>query len=208
MTAQHKLHHEPLGDRAAVPIWPKSAVRIAFGLILAVDAAFKWRPGFHRDFVMMIKEAGEGQPQWLHGWFHFWLVTVQPHPHVWAYSVAVLETVVALALIFGFARKTTYILTAIVCIGIWTVAEGFGGPYTSTSTDIGAAVMYAVVAASLLVLQLQCGTDRYSVDYYLEKKVSWWHWVAEFGAHNHPVREKRSAPAAAPPPARSATTAG
>jgi nitrite reductase (NO-forming) len=200
MSTPHKLHHEPLGESASVPIWPKSAVRIAFGLILAVDAAFKWRPGFHRDFTMMITEAGEGQPHWLHGWFKFWLTTVQPHPHVWAYSIAVIETVLALALILGFARKTTYILTAIVCMGIWTVAEGFGGPYTSTSTDIGAAVMYAVVAASLLVLQLQCGTDRYSVDYYLEKKVSWWHWVAEFGAHNHRASEKQLVTPVAPPP--------
>jgi nitrite reductase (NO-forming) len=192
MRSVRPLHKHELGESAPVPTWPKSAVRIGFGLILAVDAAFKWRPGFHRDFVMMIKEAGEGQPAWLHGWFRFWLNTVTPHPHVWAYSIAVIETLLALALIFGFARKTTYILTALVCMCIWTVAEGFGGPYTSTSTDIGAAVMYAVVAASLLVLSLQCGPSRLSVDHYIEKKVSWWHWVAEFGAHNHPApSEKR-----------------
>jgi nitrite reductase (NO-forming) len=199
MRLPQKTRQRRLGAEASVPIWPKSAVRIGFGLILAIDAAFKWRPGFHRDFLMMIKEASEGQPSWLHGWFKFWINTMAPHPHVWAYSIAVIETLLALALIFGFARKTTYILTAIVCFGIWTVAEGFGGPYTSTSTDIGAAVMYAVVAASLLVLQLQCGTDRYSADYYLEQKISWWHWVAEFGAHNHPARNPQAeSPAASP----------
>jgi len=123
-----------------------------------------------------------------------------------AYSIAAIETLLALALIFGFARKTTYILTAVVCMGIWTVAEGFGGPYTSTSTDIGAAVMYAVVAAALLVLSLQCGPSRYSVDHYIEKRVNWWHWVAEFGAHNHPAPSQR-APAPISPPARTATTA-
>jgi nitrite reductase (NO-forming) len=195
MKVLRKPHQGVLGEAASVPDWPKSAVRIGFGLILAVDAAFKWRPGFHRDFLMMIKEAGEGQPSWLHGWFRFWTNTIAPHPHVWAYSIAVIETVLALALIFGLARKTTYILTAVVCMGIWMVAEGFGGPYTSTSTDIGAAVMYAVVAASLLVLSLQCGPSRYSVDYYIEKRVNWWHWVAEFGAHNHPAAsEKTPAP--------------
>jgi Protein of unknown function (DUF2892) len=58
MTALHSTHQRTLGETAPVPDWPKSAVRIVFGLILAVDAAFKWRPGFHRDFLMMIKESG------------------------------------------------------------------------------------------------------------------------------------------------------
>jgi nitrite reductase (NO-forming) len=187
MGLPQRTHERTLGSAAQVPDWPKSAVRIGFGLILAIDAAFKWRPGFHRDFLTMINEAGEGQPSWLHWWFKFWSNTIAPHPHVWAYSIAGIETLLALALIFGFARKTTYIVTAIVCFGIWSVAEGFGGPYTSTSTDIGAAIMYSVVAVSLLVLSLQCGPSRLSVDYYIEKRVSWWHWVAEFGAHNHPA---------------------
>ena len=143
----------------------------------------------------VIKGAGEGQPSWLHWWFKFWLETVTPHHHVWAYSIAVIETMLALALILGFARKTTYIVTALVSLGIWSVAEGFGGPYTSTSTDVGAAIMYSFVAVSLLILSLQCGPSRYSVDYYIEKRVSWWHWVAEFGAHNHPAPiEKPSTP--------------
>jgi hypothetical protein len=99
----------------------------------------------------------------------------------------VLETVIALALISGFARKTTYIVTIVSALFIWGVAEGFGGPYNGASTDIGAAVMYAVVAASLLVGSLQFGASRYSVDYWIEQRVSWWHKVAEFGAHNHPA---------------------
>ena len=207
MSQVHKLHHRPLGESAPVPTWPKAAVRIGFGVIFAIDAFFKWRIGFHRTFVTVVKEAGEGQPSWLHWWFKFWLDTVSPHHHVWAYSIAAIETLIALALILGFARKTTYIVTALVSLGIWGVAEGFGGPYTSTSTDIGAAVMYAVVAISLLVLSLQCGRSRYSVDYYIEKRVSWWHWVAEFGAHNHPAPSERAPTPVTPPPARPAAKA-
>jgi hypothetical protein len=61
--------------------------------------------------------------------------------------------------------------------------------------------MYSFVAVSLLVLSLQCGPSRYSVDYYIEKRVSWWHWIAEFGAHNHPVPiEKPSTPIEMPSP--------
>jgi nitrite reductase (NO-forming) len=190
-----------------VPDWPKSAVRIAFGVVWAIDAAFKYRPGFHKEFLDMVNKAGEGQPHWLHWWFKFWSETVTPHPHVWAYSLAAVETLIALALIFGFARKLTYIVTIFTALMIWAVAEGFGGPYTASSTDIGAAVMYAFVAAALLVLSLQCGPSRYSVDHYIEKRVSWWHWVAETGAHNHPAPSERAPAPATPPPARPAAKA-
>jgi hypothetical protein len=45
---------------------------------------------------------------------------------------------VAAALIFGFARKSTYIAAAVFSLLIWSTAEGFGGPYTAGSTDVGA----------------------------------------------------------------------
>jgi nitrite reductase (NO-forming) len=191
MHVPRNTHQSSLAEAAPAPVWPKTAVRIALGVMLAIDAFFKWRIGFHKEFLTIVKEAGEGQPSWLHWWFKFWYDTVQPHHHVWAYSIAVIETLLAFALILGFARKVTYILTAITTFGIWAVAEGFGGPYTSTSTDIGAGIVYTVVAISLLVLSLQCGPSRYSVDYYIEKRVSWWHWIAEFGAHNHPAPGER-----------------
>jgi nitrite reductase (NO-forming) len=183
----HRNHDRVTGQKAPVPTWPKSAVRIAFGVVWAIDAAFKYRSGFHKEFLDMINSAGQGQPHWLHWWFKFWSNTVTPHPHVWAYGIAAIETLIAAALILGFARKITYIVAALTGLGIWAVAEGFGGPYTATSTDIGAAIMYAFVAAALLVLSLQCGPSRYSVDHLIEKHVTWWHWVAEVGRHNHPA---------------------
>jgi nitrite reductase (NO-forming) len=185
-----------IGEKAPVPVWPKSAVRVAFGLIWAVDAAFKWSSGFHHEFLGMIKAAGEGQPSWLHWWFRFWSNAIAPHPQVWAYALALGETLIALAIIFGFARKVTYIVMIATSLLIWGVAEGFGGPYTASSSDIGAACIYAVVGFALLVLNLETGSSRYSVDYLVEKRVSWWHWIAEFGAHNHPARGERAVEAA------------
>jgi nitrite reductase (NO-forming) len=176
-----------VGQRAPVPGWPKSAVRIGFGLIWLLDAVFKWLPDFHKGILGMAQGAATGQPAWLHWWFNIWIGAVKAHPDLWAYGIAVLETTIALALILGFARKTTYIVTIVSALFIWGVAEGFGGPYNGASTDIGAAVMYAVVAVSLLVGSLQFGASRYSVDYWIEQRVSWWHKVAEFGAHNHPA---------------------
>jgi uncharacterized membrane protein YphA (DoxX/SURF4 family) len=190
----------PGGVEHPVPVWPKAVFRIGFGLIWLIDAVFKWLPDFHKGLLGMVKMSGQGQPSWLHWWFHSWFNIVQANTNLWAYGVAVLETVIALALIFGFARKYTYILTIIAALFIWGIAEGFGGPYSGSSTDIGAAVMYAVVAFGLLVLS-QYPSSRLSVDYLLEQRVTWWHRVAELGKHNHPATDQTGAvPGAGPPP--------
>jgi nitrite reductase (NO-forming) len=173
----------------------KDLFRIAFGLIWLIDAGFKWQSGFAQGFKDMVNGAGQGQPGWLHWFYAFTHDVFTPHPYVWAYAIAALETLIGLALVFGFARKTTYILTAITGLGIWAVAEGFGGPYSSGSTDIGAAVMYAVVALGLLALNYEAGPSRFSVDYYIEQRVSWWHRIAEVEG-----RRRQPAPAASPQP--------
>ncbi len=62
---------------------------------------------------------------------------------------------------------------------VWATAEGFGGPYTSGASDIGTAVIYALVFMALLALSAYAGPARYSTDYYLEKRIGWWWRVAE-----------------------------
>jgi uncharacterized membrane protein YphA (DoxX/SURF4 family) len=181
------------------PAWPKYALRITFGAIWMIDAVLKWLPGFRSSYMSSIRGAGMGQPGWLQWWFHLWINMQNPAPTFFAYLVAVLETLVALAVIFGFARKVSYIAAAVFSVVIWAAAEGFGGPYASGSSDIGTAIIYALVFMCLLTLAAYTGTDRYSVDYYLEQKFSWWSRVAEVG---HPVQEQ-PVPAAAVPAQRS-----
>ncbi len=80
---------------------------------------------------------------------------------------------------------------------IWATAEGFGGPYTSGAADIGTAIIYAVVFAGLLALSYYAGPARYSADYYLEQKISWWWQLAET---RRPAAESVApAPAVVPP---------
>ena len=169
------------------PAWPKYALRITFGVIWLIDAVLKWLPGFRSGYMSSIKGAGMGQPGWLQWWFHFWTNMQHPAPTFWAVVVAILETLVALVVILGFARKVSYIASAVFCVVIWGVAEGFGGPYGSGASDIGTAIIYALVFMCLLTLAAYTGTDRYSADYYLEQKISWWHKIAEVG---HPVQEQ------------------
>jgi nitrite reductase (NO-forming) len=164
--------------------WPQDAFRIGFGLIWLIDAVLKWLPGFRSTYVSAITGVAQGQPAWLNWWFDFWVKLQQPRPTFFAYMVAVLETLVALAIIVGFARKITYIASAVFGVVIWAVAEGFGGPYATGASDIGTAIIYAVVSMGLLTLCYYAGASRYSLDYHLEKRISWWWKVAEIGHQN------------------------
>ena len=186
------------GQRPYSP-WPKTAVRIAFGTVWLVDAALKWATHFRADYIDHLKVGSRGRAVWLDGWFRFWVDLQSPHPSFWAYLVAVSETLIALALLIGFARKLSYTAALIFSLLIWSTAEGFGGPYTGPSADVdaGAGIIYALVFASLLAFAYYVGTSRLSVDYYLEQRISWWHWVAEVGRRNHP-RVDLSAAAGAP----------
>jgi nitrite reductase (NO-forming) len=172
------------------PAWPKDALRITFGVIWLVDATLKWLPGFRDSYMSTIMGIRDGQPGWLRWWFDFWINLQHPVITFFWVLVATAETLIALALIAGFARKITYISAIGFSVLIWATAEGFGGPYTSGASDIGTAVIYAVVFAALLALSYYAGPARYSADYYLEKRISWWWRAAE-------VRRPAAAPQAA-----------
>ncbi len=161
------------------PTWPKDALRITFGVIWLIDAMLKWLPGFRASYMSTIMAEAQGQPGWLLPWFRFWIRFQHPDAMFLAYVVAVAETLIALALIAGFARKLTYLAAITFSLLIWATAEGFGGPYTSGASDIGTAIIYAVVFAGLLTLSYYAGPARYSADYYIEKKIGWWWRVAE-----------------------------
>jgi nitrite reductase (NO-forming) len=171
------------------PAWPKDALRISFGTIWLIDAVLKWLPGFRTDYMGTVMGQAQGQPGWLKPWFNFWINLQHPRVMFFAYLVAVVETLIAVAVILGFARKLTYSAAIVFSLLIWGTAEGFGGPYTSGASDIGTAVIYAVVFAGLLALSYYAGPARLSADYYLERKLSWWWRIAEL---------RRPAPAESP----------
>ncbi len=159
--------------------WSKDVLRIGFGLIWAIDASLKWLPGFRNSFGQTLNGLADGQPRWLKPWFDLWGGIGHTEAILFAYLIAVTETSIALAVIFGFARKTTYIAAAGYSFMLWAVAEGFGGPYRSGATDIGTGVIYGVVFVGFLVLCAYTGPDRHSVDYYLEQRIPWWWRIAE-----------------------------
>lgn len=162
--------HKPIGYLAK----HVAILRIIFGLMWAIDAGFKWQPAFKAGFLDQIKSAADGQPSWLHGWFSFWIHFLAHNPHVFAALVALIETLIALALIFGVARRVTYLSAAIFSLLIWSIPEGFGGPYSATSTDIGTGIIYAVVFLSLYGLERLATPSKWSLDNYIVKRIPWW----------------------------------
>lgn len=153
-------------------------LRIIFGAMWAIDASFKWNASFADGFLDQIKGAADGQPSWLHGWFDFWVSAMTPHAHLFATLTAVVETLIALALLFGVMRQVTYMAAALFSLLIWAIPEGFGGPYSATSTDIGTGIVYAVVFFSLFGLERMAYPAKWSLDTLIAKKLSWWALVA------------------------------
>lgn len=108
--------------------WPKDTLRITFGVIWLIDAALKWLPGFRASYMCVITGEAQGQPGWLKPWFGFWIRLQHPDALHLAWLVAVIETLTALALTTGFARKTAYAAAIVFSLLVWATAEGFGGP--------------------------------------------------------------------------------
>src|SRR6201999_479683 len=83
-------------------------VRVGFGLLWAIDATFKWLPGFRHDYLPMIRSSAQGQPAWLGFWFHFWLRTSSAAPTTVAVLIALAETAICLSLVLGVAQRVGF----------------------------------------------------------------------------------------------------
>ena len=156
-----------------------SLLRIAFGIIWTVDAAFKWSPSFQSSYLAQVKAAAVGQPHWLLWLFHSAESVIQIDPRAFAIGTAVVESVTALGLILGFARRAGYLVGLGFSLVVWALAEGFGGPYTAGSTDIGTGIIYAVVFAALYGLDSAVGPSPWSLDAAIERRWNRWSRLSE-----------------------------
>ena len=155
-------------------------LRIAFGIVWAIDASFKWAPDFIIGFSGTLNGALDGQPAWVQAWIKLWSNIVSVDPHVFAHMVAVGETALAAALILGAFSNLSYIGGTLLALVIWTTAEGFGDIFKKESMDVGAAIIYVIVFAGLYLSQagLALGVDRW-----LTPKLGRWGWIASGPIH-------------------------
>ena len=159
---------------AAWLIVAAAGVRAAFGVVIAVDACLKWQPAFAAHYIGYLQNAANAQPAWLASWFNFWLRIVTPNAGFFISATRIIETAIALGLLLGFARRFTYLVGVIFSLLIWSTAEGFGGPYTSGATNLGPALVYALVFVALILFARILGSTPYSLDYFIGRRFPIW----------------------------------
>ncbi len=140
-------------------------LRILFGGVWLVDGLLRFQAGASPQLsYWMVVMAGQGQPAWLSGWYAYWTGFIGGAPTFWWYGVGSIELVIAVCLIAGFLRKPVYLVGLCLSLFLWTVPEGFGGPYAPGSTDMGAGILYAVVFLALLHLDSVSSPPRFALD--------------------------------------------
>ncbi|MFL5657992.1 MAG: hypothetical protein ACJ8CB_27900 [Ktedonobacteraceae bacterium] len=158
--------------RSTLMNWRQKGVgisRIIFGLVYAVAAVLKWQPQFQNTFVDQVSAAKAGQPASIQAWISFWTNFVSLNPVLFARIEATTESALALFLILGIFSNLTSIVGIVLSLGIWSIPEGFGGPYMpGQSTDIGTALPYAILFAVLLFLS---AGRYYGLDQWLTPKL-------------------------------------
>jgi thiosulfate dehydrogenase [quinone] large subunit len=152
-------------------------IRLIFGAVWAIDAFFKFDPTVYNNILSLIKDAGSGQPSWLSPWFNFWYGVVGFNQSAAGTALIVIESLIALLLLLGVARRLTYVAASVFCFLIWSVGEGFGGPYGPGSTDIGASVIYIFVFALLFIIDGVL-PPTWSLDAIIATHISWWSKIA------------------------------
>jgi uncharacterized membrane protein YphA (DoxX/SURF4 family) len=168
------LRLTPTETRRLRPMnWQQKGVgvlRIIFGLVLVVAAILKWQPQFQNTFVDQVSAAKAGQPAIIQGWIAFWANLVSINPLLFARIEASTETALAVFVIFGMFSNLTNIVGILLSLGIWSIPEGFGGPYVpGMSTDVGTAFPYAIIFAMLLCVS---AGRYYGVDQWLTPKLA------------------------------------
>ena len=151
------LRRTSASSRRSIPLnWRQRGIgvlRISFGFVLVVAATLKWQPQFQNTFVAQVSAAKDGQPALVQGWISFWAHLVGVNPLLFARIEATTETALAVFVIFGILSNLTSIMGILLSLGIWSIPEGFGGPYIpGHSTDIGTAFPYAILFAVLLCI--------------------------------------------------------
>ncbi|WP_308465353.1 hypothetical protein [Rathayibacter soli] len=151
-------------------------VRIAFGLIWAVDAGLKWLPSFAQHTLLAkLSEVGDGQPAPVHAWIDSWTRLVATDPRAFAILLALAESLIAIGLLTGSLTNAVCSAGAVLSMTIWTTGEGFGGPYGDGATDVGASPAYVIAFALLGVVG---AGGAWGFDRWLHSKLGRMAWLS------------------------------
>jgi uncharacterized membrane protein YphA (DoxX/SURF4 family) len=154
-----------------------AVVRIVFGVIWAVDATFKWLPGFVHGQTLG-KELGAGadvRTPVIHQWIQLWHAAATANPGAFAVGTGIIETAIAICMVLGAFTNALFIGSAALSFGIWSAAEGFHLPWSTPGiTDLGPSVGYIVAS---LVLFFAAAGATWSVDGWLRPRLGKLAWL-------------------------------
>lgn len=177
---------QPNSGRETTTWWVRNAyrlgfaLRIVFGVVWLADGIMKFVWLAPSDVVDIVQTAGQGQPSWLAPWFSFWGSFISSNAALTLYGVGLWEIILGLTLVFGLMRKLSYLSGILLSLLIYTVDEGFGGPYGPGSTDIGAAIVYVFVYVALIALESTAVSNRLTLDSMIERRNKVWRRISEF----------------------------
>jgi uncharacterized membrane protein YphA (DoxX/SURF4 family) len=129
-----------------------AVVRILFGCVWAIDATFKFLPGFVHGQTLG-DELGKGDEVHtpvIHQWIQLWHSIGTSHPGAFAVGTGIVESCIALGLLLGAFSNLVLIGSAVFSFGIWSAAEGFHLPWSKSGiTDLGPSVGYIFASLGL-----------------------------------------------------------
>jgi hypothetical protein len=151
-----------------------TALRLAVGTILAVDATLQFLPGAPPQLAyLLVVGAGQDQPS-LAWWYSYWVGVIAQNPGFWWYGTGVLTASLAACLILGVARRIAYVVGFAFGLSLWAIPNGFGGPFVAPNTDVGAGLLYALLFLFLLQMDSVSGPVRLAGDVMLERRWPKW----------------------------------
>ncbi len=152
-------------------------LRIAFGVVWAIDAALKWRPDFlhGRVFAHQFGIHDQITTPVVRQWIDLWQYIAAVVPTGMGVGTAIVETFIAVGLLTGTLLNVVYVGSAVYSFGIWSAAEAFGLPWSAAgATDIGPSIGYIIAALALLAAP---GNAMWSVDSVLRPRLGKYGWL-------------------------------
>lgn len=169
------------GREAPIPNALWRAACVFFGLLWALDAGLKWLPAFLFHFTSQITSVISGQPHWVAVWLHFVVLVISAiGPVIIAAIVALVETAIALGLLFGRGLRLMLPLGILYSLAVWSTAEAFGGPYTAAGTGVrgnvvGNVIIYVIPFLFLSAEYFTGGQAKRTLNRFHQGNASQWH---------------------------------
>ena len=126
-------------------------LRVVFGFVWLVDALLKWMPPIRDHIVDILTQAQAGQPALEYAWIQFWVSIANIQPELFGIFIALVETLLALSLITGIFSRAALWSGILFSFLVWSVPQGFGGPYQPGVTDIDSGIIYMLLFIALII---------------------------------------------------------